>query len=71
MGPLVGKVPPQGRQAMVDELTERRGPAVLLSRITTGSLGPDVQAASVVVIADPQWTPGTEEAPDDLQRIDG
>ncbi|WP_236595088.1 DEAD/DEAH box helicase [Saccharothrix sp. 6-C] len=61
IGPLVGKVTPQGRQAMVDELTDRRGPAVLLSQITTGSLGLNVQAASVVVIADPQWTPGIED----------
>lgn len=61
IGPLIGKVTPQGRQAMVDELADRQGPAVLLSQITTGSLGLNVQAASVVVIADPQWTPGTED----------
>ena len=61
IGPLVGKVTPQGRQAMVDDLTERSGPAVLLSQITTGGIGLNVQAASVVVIADPQWTPGVED----------
>ncbi|TQM85275.1 helicase-like protein [Saccharothrix saharensis] len=61
IGPLVGKVTPVGRQAMVDELTERDGPAVLLSQISTGGLGLNIQAASVVVIADPQWTPGSED----------
>ena len=61
VGPLTGSVPPSARQAMVDEFTARARPAVLVSQIQAGGVGLNIQAASVVIIAEPQWTPAIEE----------
>jgi superfamily II DNA or RNA helicase len=61
IGPLTGDVPPTERQAMVDELTNASGPAVLVSQIQAGGVGLNIQAASVVIIAEPQLTPSIEE----------
>ena len=61
IGPLTGDIPPAERQAMVDELTNASGPAVLVSQIQAGGVGLNIQAASVVVIAEPQLTPSIEE----------
>jgi superfamily II DNA or RNA helicase len=61
IGPLTGDIPPADRQAMVDELTSASGPAVLVSQIQAGGVGLNIQAASVVVIAEPQLTPSIEE----------
>ena len=61
VGPLTGSVPPSARQAMVDEFTARARPAVLVSQIQAGGVGLNIQAASVVIIAEPQWNPAIEE----------
>jgi superfamily II DNA or RNA helicase len=61
VGPLTGSVPPSARQAMVDEFTARARPSVLVSQIQAGGVGLNIQAASVVIIAEPQWTPAIEE----------
>lgn len=61
LGPLTGSVPGGRRQQLVDEFTAHPGPAVLLSQIEAGGVGLNIQAASVVVIAEPQLTPGAEE----------
>ncbi len=61
IGPLTGDIPPADRQAMVDELTNAKGPAVLVSQIQAGGVGLNVQAASVIIIAEPQLTPSSEE----------
>ena len=61
IGPLTGDIPPTERQAMVDELTNTSGPAVLVSQIQAGGVGLNIQAASVVIIAEPQLTPSIEE----------
>jgi superfamily II DNA or RNA helicase len=61
IGPLTGDIPPADRQAMVDELTNTKGPAVLVSQIQAGGVGLNVQAASVIIIAEPQLTPTMEE----------
>jgi SNF2 family DNA or RNA helicase len=61
VGPLTGSVPPSARQAMVDEFTARTGPSVLVSQIQAGGVGLNIQAASVVIITEPQWTPAIEE----------
>ncbi|GAA3461540.1 DEAD/DEAH box helicase [Saccharothrix longispora] len=60
-GVLTGSVPPAARQELVDDFTRREGHAVLLSQIEAGGVGLNVQAASVVIIAEPQWKPSTEE----------
>jgi superfamily II DNA or RNA helicase len=61
VGPLTGDIPPADRQAMVDELTNAKGPAVLVSQIQAGGVGLNIQAASVIIIAEPQLTPSSEE----------
>ncbi len=61
IGPLTGGMPPADRQAMVDELARASGPAVLVAQIQAGGVGLNIQAASVVIIAEPQLTPTMEE----------
>ena len=61
VGPLTGDISPAERQAMVDELTNAGGPAVLVSQIRAGGVGLNIQAASVIIIAEPQLTPSIEE----------
>ncbi len=61
VGPLTGSVPAPERQVLVDEFTARPGPAVLVSQIEAGGVGLNIQAASVVVLTEPQWKPTTEE----------
>jgi superfamily II DNA or RNA helicase len=61
VGPLTGDVSPADRQAMVDEFTAAKGPAVLVSQIQAGGVGLNIQAASVIIIAEPQLTPSIEE----------
>ena len=61
IGPLTGDISPTDRQAMVDELANAKGPAVLVSQIQAGGVGLNIQAASVVIIAEPQLTPSIEE----------
>jgi superfamily II DNA or RNA helicase len=61
VGVLTGSVPPAARQQLVDSFTLHEGHAVLLSQIEAGGVGLNVQAASVVIIAEPQWKPSTEE----------
>lgn len=60
-GPLTGAVPPVERQAMVDAFTAHPGPAVLFAQIQAGGVGLNLQAASVVVLCEPQLTPTSEE----------
>jgi superfamily II DNA or RNA helicase len=59
-GPLTGSVPAAARQLMVDEFTEAGAGAVLVSQIIAGGVGLNIQAASVVVICEPQLKPTTE-----------
>ncbi|MET1075412.1 MAG: DEAD/DEAH box helicase, partial [Umezawaea sp.] len=60
-GPLTGSTSAEGRQTLVDDFTAREGHAVLVSQIEAGGVGLNVQAASVVIIAEPQWKPSTED----------
>ncbi|HEY0933707.1 MAG TPA: SNF2-related protein [Trebonia sp.] len=60
-GPITGDVPPPRRQAIVDEFAGRAGPAVLVSQIQAGGVGLNIQAASVVILCEPQWNPAIEE----------
>ncbi|MCB0931410.1 MAG: SWF/SNF helicase family protein [Mycobacterium sp.] len=59
-GPLTGAMSSAACQALVDEFTAHPGSAVLLSQIEAGGVGLNIQAASVVIIAEPQWKPSTE-----------
>lgn len=59
-GPLTGSVPAAQRQSMVDEFSAAKQGAVLVSQILAGGVGLNIQAASVVVICEPQLKPTTE-----------
>ncbi|MQY37321.1 RNA polymerase-associated protein RapA [Streptomyces sp. RB17] len=61
VGPLTGSVPPERRQSLVDEFTAVSGPAVLLAQIQAGGVGLNLQAASVVIICEPQIKPTVEQ----------
>jgi superfamily II DNA or RNA helicase len=60
-GPLDGSTPADERQALVDRFSAVDGHAVLLSQIQAGGVGLNIQAASVVVLTEPQWKPTIEE----------
>jgi SNF2 family DNA or RNA helicase len=61
LGDEQNRVPPPARQQIVDEFTARPGHAVLLGQIEAGGVGINMQAASVVILTEPQWKPSTEE----------
>ncbi|HUZ52130.1 MAG TPA: helicase-related protein, partial [Streptosporangiaceae bacterium] len=61
VGPLTGSVSPSMRQDMVDQFSARKGPAVLVSQIQAGGVGLNIQAASVVILTEPQWKPTMED----------
>ncbi|MFP3992077.1 DEAD/DEAH box helicase [Streptomyces sp. E11-3] len=60
VGLLSGELPADRRQSLVDEFTRTPGHAVLLAQIRTGGTGLNLQAASVVVLCEPQLTPALE-----------
>ncbi|MDT0434474.1 MULTISPECIES: DEAD/DEAH box helicase [Streptomyces] len=59
-GPLSGGLPVGARQRLVDDFTHAEGPAVLLAQIEAGGVGLNLQAASVVVLCEPQVKPTLE-----------
>ncbi|GAA0966607.1 DEAD/DEAH box helicase [Actinocorallia libanotica] len=59
-GPLTGAVPAAARQNMVDDFSAAGHGAVLVAQIVAGGVGLNIQAASVVVICEPQLKPTTE-----------
>lgn len=59
-GPLTGSVSAAKRQAMVDQFSQAGHGAVLVAQIQAGGVGLNIQAASVVVICEPQLKPTTE-----------
>ena len=61
MGPLTGAVRAEQRQAIVDEFSKAVGGAVLVAQIQVGGVGLNIQAASVVVICEPQLKPSLED----------
>ncbi|QXT62656.1 DEAD/DEAH box helicase [Tessaracoccus palaemonis] len=59
-GILSGRVSPVDRQRMVDDFTKAKGGGVLISQIIAGGVGLNIQAASVIIICEPQIKPTTE-----------
>ncbi|GAB3031582.1 hypothetical protein GCM10027052_05300 [Parafrigoribacterium mesophilum] len=59
-GPLTGSVPAVKRQTLVDDFSAAESGAVLVAQIIAGGIGLNIQAASVVVICEPQLKPTTE-----------
>jgi SNF2 family DNA or RNA helicase len=61
VGPITGSVNPLARQRLVDQFSARREAAVLVSQIEAGGVGLNLQAASVVILTEPQWKPTIED----------
>ncbi|NVI88172.1 DEAD/DEAH box helicase [Actinomadura sp. BRA 177] len=59
-GPLSGDTPVPRRQEIVDAFTAEPGHAVLLAQIQAGGVGLNLQAASVVILCEPQVKPTME-----------
>ncbi|MEU6931449.1 DEAD/DEAH box helicase [Streptomyces sp. NPDC046374] len=59
-GPLNGSVPAARRQHIVDAFAEVPGPAVLVAQIQAAGVGLNLQAASVVILCEPQIKPTIE-----------
>lgn len=60
VGPITGSVPSRRRQELVDEFTRAQEPKVLVSQIEAGGVGLNIQAASVVILCEPQVKPTVE-----------
>ncbi|MCM2429337.1 DEAD/DEAH box helicase [Streptomyces sp. RKAG337] len=60
LGPITGSVAVTARQQLVDDFTATPGHAVLLSQIQAGGVGLNMQAASVVILCEPQVKPTME-----------
>ncbi len=58
---ITGDVPNTRRQEIIDEFTEAKPGSVLVSQITAGGVGLNIQAANIVILCEPQWKPSTEE----------
>lgn len=59
--PLTGALSSLERQLEVDKFTEAKEPGVLLAQATAGGTGLNIQAASVVIIVEPQTKPSLED----------
>lgn len=59
--PLTGALNSVERQAEVDKFTAAKEPGVLLAQATAGGTGLNIQAASVVIIVEPQSKPSLED----------
>ncbi|MFD8698945.1 DEAD/DEAH box helicase [Kitasatospora purpeofusca] len=59
-GPIDGSLPAARRQEVVDRFAAAAGHAVLLSQIQAGGVGLNIQAASVVILCEPQVKPTLE-----------
>lgn len=60
LGVITGSTSPDERQRLVDKLTDSREPGVLISQIAAGGVGLNLQAASVVILCEPQVKPSLE-----------
>ncbi|MET9882401.1 DEAD/DEAH box helicase [Streptomyces sp. NPDC006430] len=60
-GPICGAVPAARRQRLVDGFGAAAGHAVLLAQIEAGGIGLNLQAASVVILCEPQVKPTMEQ----------
>lgn len=46
---------------MIDAFTADEAGSILISQITAGGVGVNIQAANVVILCEPQWKPSMEE----------
>jgi SNF2 family DNA or RNA helicase len=59
-GPITGSTSTTERQRLIDTFTKVTEPGVLVAQIEAGGVGLNIQAASVVVLCEPQVKPSTE-----------
>jgi superfamily II DNA or RNA helicase len=59
-GPMTGAMAPPARQEVVDEFTAAPAGSVLVSQVVAGGVGLNIQAASIVIMCEPQLKPSTE-----------
>lgn len=59
-GPINGSVSNSNRQIMIDDFSQSGSGSVLLSQIEAGGVGLNIQAASVIILCEPQYKPSTE-----------
>ena len=60
-GPITGSVPAAQRQEIVDAFTVAPAGAVLVSQVAAGGVGLNIQAASIVILTEPQLVPAVED----------
>ena len=60
LNPINGSVSPQRRQEIIDEFEKAPAGTVLCAQIQSGGTGLNIQAASVVIICEPQFKPSIE-----------
>ena len=58
--PITGSINPRRRQEIIDNFNNAPAGSVLLAQIQAGGTGLNIQAASVVVITEPQFKPSVE-----------
>ena len=58
--PITGGLSPQRRQEIIDKFNNSPAGTVLVAQIIAGGTGLNIQAASIVVICEPQFKPSTE-----------
>lgn len=60
VGIINGSISSQNRQALIEKLAEAPAGSVIVSQITAGGVGLNIQCASVVILCEPQWKPSIE-----------
>jgi SNF2 family DNA or RNA helicase len=60
LGPITGAVTPSERQNLVDRFTTSIEPLVLVGQIQAAGTGLNIQAASVIILCEPQIKPSLE-----------
>jgi len=58
--PITGAMSPEKRQEVIDAFDQAQSGKVLIAQITAGGTGLNIQAASVVILCEPQLKPSTE-----------
>lgn len=60
LGPITGAVSPNERQNLVDQFTNSNQPLALVGQIQAAGTGLNIQAASVIILCEPQVKPSLE-----------
>ena len=60
-GVITGAVPPEDRQAMIDQFAESPYGSALVCQVQAGGTGLNIQCASVIIFCEPQLKPSIEQ----------